>query len=166
MPRLKQAMSDDEKLMVQRELSLAPGEKINLKALPEALAGDAEVVRSAIAGQPEKKAEGMVRGALDRSWQPEVLDIYANLGPETFAKRIKTCEKWRKAHIDDPALELCIGRIQELAGNREAALACYERSHAIRPSAAAGTALGRMHAQVGEHAKSNAYLLDAMSEKP
>ncbi len=54
-------------------------------------------------------AEPVLRSAIKKSWQPELVALYGFTDESTIALRKKHVGKWLKQHEDDPALHYCQG---------------------------------------------------------
>lgn len=134
------------------------------RKLPAEIQQDADVALAYCrAFTNETEAEAAVRAVLKQSWHPEVVALYGGLGRETLARRIKTAEAWQKQHPDDAALQLCLGQLYEANGDKERALAAYQRSIDLNQLPDASKHLGRLLAFEGDYRKSNEYLIRALN---
>ena len=73
-------------------------------------------------------AEPVLRTALKRSWSPELIALYGELGDVSLDIRLKNAESWRKNHSTDAVLQYCLGRIYEQSGESSLARESYARS--------------------------------------
>ena len=96
------------------------------------------------------QAEALVRKALDRGWQPELVSLYGKIVGSNLAAQLKTAEKWAQRHPKDPELMLSLARIclnHELWGKARSYLeACIEAGGSLE----AYNQLGQLLEQLDE----------------
>jgi len=95
-------------------------------------------------------AEETIRAAMKREWDPALLPVYGEAGPDDTSKRIRQCEKWLAVHPEEPLLHLALGRLcarEELWGKAREHLV---RSLEIEPSTAGYDSLGQLLERKGE----------------
>ncbi|MFN3239503.1 MAG: heme biosynthesis HemY N-terminal domain-containing protein [Pseudomonadales bacterium] len=135
LPALKKIMSDEafqrlqhqQVLAAIRDSGLSDEQKLKFyRSADDVIQRDA-MVMLALAEHlsTEKELEVLLRKAIKRSWQPELVEAYGELGPETAGKRLKVALAWQKQHPIDPSLSYCLGRLQEHLGKTEAAKTSY-----------------------------------------
>ncbi|MFT7687407.1 MAG: HemY protein [Candidatus Azotimanducaceae bacterium] len=172
MPQIKKVQSNSskspdraeslEKTILIEQLSRGDvSDEIAVKMFKKAadtLRDDEDVLRILASSlNNEKEAETILRNALKRTWHPSLLEIYANLGPDTLKKRLKTAEKWLQEYVDDAALLFSLGQMYEISGDREQAKLKYERSIEIDKNKPASQNLAKLLAFDGDIEKSNEY---------
>ena len=112
----------------------------------------------------ETEAEAIVRRVLKKTWLPELVEEYGQLGKETLNKRLKTVQGWQKQHPVDASLEYCLGLLLEAKDQKDAAQQAYEAAVEHGGHRGASRQLANLHAFAGDHQKSNEYL--NMAYKP
>lgn len=98
--------------------------------------------------------EPVLRTAIKKSWQPELVALYGELGQSTLQTRLKTAEGWQKNNSTDPALQYCLGRIYEQGGEASLAKECFSRSVDLGGPTEAVTRLAEILASEGQHERS------------
>ena len=164
----KKAQKEFEKHVALQRLS-APattneGAAIIYKKLSDDLKYDAEVVlKFCDAVTDEMEVELVLRNALKQQWQEELIARYGKASSQTLTRRLKVAEGWVKGHKDDYALQLCIAQLNELAGNKEQAIAAYQSSIAVKETKLANERLAFLFAFEGDYKKSNELLRAALT---
>ncbi len=133
-----------------------------LKRLPKHLRDDPAILRARIEAciddERIDEAEKIIRKALDRNWNEDLILLYGQLQSPAKATLLKRAEGWLRQRPEDPALLLTAGRLcvqNELWGK---ARSYFETSIGIRPSPEAWHDLGQLLSQMGEAASaSDAY---------
>lgn len=173
MSSLKKVMGDKELFDLQRNVTI---ERLKAAETDDALAiifkSQPQIVRhdeTVITVYCEKlkdeaRAESAVRDALGRQWLPHLLALYGELGEETLAKRIRTAESWLRSHVDDGALQLCMGRLLETRGDYDKARAAYQKSVDLGGPVAAFEHLGRVLAFEGKYKESSENFARSIAE--
>jgi HemY protein len=170
LPALKKILDKKSFHTFEKEVALArfseEGHQ-NLKVIYKGLSGemkkDSEVVL-AYCGTMKNEAdtEAVLRQAIKGNWQPELLEHYGKLGPETLDKRLKQAESWHKSHSDDAALQLCLGILYEASGDRNKARDAFEKSINLQSSREANVHLAGLLSFDGDYARSNDHLKSAL----
>ncbi|MBO6563456.1 MAG: hypothetical protein JJ921_12990 [Pseudomonadales bacterium] len=93
-------------------------------------------------------AEPVLRAAIKKSWQSELLALYGMADDATLVYRIKQADKWLRQHPDDAALHYCLGCLHLAAGDHNLAKQFLGRSQALGFDANAK--LAEAHAALGE----------------
>lgn len=125
----------------------------------EALKQDTAVIQTLCRNvAAEKELESIVKKAIKRSWQPALVEVYAELGTAQLDKRLKTALGWQKQHPVDPALQYCIGRLQQHLGQKQEAKQAYQIAVDKGGHKLASEHLASLYADEGDHKKSNEYL--------
>ena len=98
--------------------------------------------------------EPVLRAALKKSWNPELVALYGELGESTLQIRLKTVENWQTSNSADSALQYCLGRIYEQSGQGSLAKECYARSVDLGGPSDAATRLAEIMALEGQFERS------------
>ncbi len=106
----------------------------------------------------EKDLEVILRKILKQSWQPDIVESYGELGDAHVQKRLKTALAWRDQHPLDPGLHYCIGRLQQLNGETDAARESFQKAVDGNGHTLASQELAALYADAGDHKKSNEIL--------
>ncbi len=93
--------------------------------------------------------EKELRNAINRQWSDELLQVYGQLPAEDTTTRLKSAEKWLKAHPDNPVLHLTIARLARNAGDSAKARQHYRSSYDNGPNAEAAAELAEVLAAEG-----------------
>ncbi len=96
-------------------------------------------------------AEDALRSLLKSNWSAAAVEAYGRLVSADAASHLKHAESFAKAHGDDAALLVALGRIALRAGATDKAKAHLEDSLRTAPSADAYGVLGRVHLASNEH---------------
>lgn len=123
------------------------------KAVPRDLRGESALVaraaRSLEAAGRAGDAEGIVRRALERGLDPELLDLYGSLNGDP-ERQLVVAEGWLKSRPNDADLLLALGRISLMNHQWAKAREYLEASLRLRRSAAAQGELGRLCVAIGD----------------
>ncbi len=126
--------------------------KALFKKLSSALKTDAQTVLTYCDRiKDETEREAALRQAINRTWQPALVQRYGQLGRETLQKREKQSRDWLKRHEQDADLQLCLGRIYEASGERDRAREAFEKSIAMKDSREANQELALLLAFDGNY---------------
>lgn len=166
MPALRKAIKNaDELNLLLRRIAIerlsGPASNddalsIIFKKLPEELRSDPQVVTVYCEHLGDEVAiEHTIRDAMKQRWTPRLLPRYAELGTATLARRLKTCEAWQRAHLDDGDLQLCIGRLREQSGDKQGAIVAFQKSVDLADLSEAHAELGRLFAFDGDYKRSS-----------
>jgi len=96
-----------------------------------------------------ERAHGIIEEALEAGWDSDLVALYAECEGGDVVRRIERAEGWLKAHPNDAALLLTLGRLcaeRALWGKAQSYL---EASLAIEPTHTAHLAAARLHEQLG-----------------
>lgn len=124
------------------------------KSLPKPLRNEPRLVEAralslAAAGE-HRKAEAMLRGALNKDWHDNLVVAYSELETPPAAARLKRLENWLQARPNDAVLLRLAGKLcvaTELWGK---ARSYYESSVAIEPAPQTYHELGQLLLKLGE----------------
>lgn len=162
-PHLPDGIDDDTELAIWRSrlnkskdsVDAAEHARATLQAMPKKLrtaeAMTLDYVDILAAQGDVDEAETALRRALKAEWRPALLQRYARL-PGNAKRRTKLVAEGLAAHPDDPATLLALGTLAIETGDIEAARKHLQRSHELKPTAAALAELGRLNASAGDHA--------------
>ncbi|GIT54312.1 MAG: hypothetical protein Ct9H300mP16_14720 [Pseudomonadota bacterium] len=101
-------------------------------------------VRSLIDSGSMKQAEKILRKAIDRNWNGDLIRLYGHVRSVPIQSQLEHAIRWRKSHPDDPDLLMTLARLQlELkAATRHSpfwlrlpAWGSMENLHGTRPAA-------------------------------
>jgi HemY protein len=106
--------------------------------------------------QDESELEPLLRQYINASWQSQVVEKYADMGPATAQRRLKAANKWLKLHDGDGALYYCIGKLSESLGKQDEAQIAYQKGVELG-NRQATKSLANLLAFKGDFEKSNEY---------
>lgn len=106
--------------------------------------------------QDESELEPLLRQYINASWQSQVVEKYADMGPATVQRRLKAANKWLKLHDGDGALYYCIGKLSESVGKQDEAQIAYQKGVELG-NRQATKSLANLLAFKGDFEKSNEY---------
>jgi HemY protein len=106
--------------------------------------------------QDESELEPLLRQYINASWQSQVVEKYADMGPATAQRRLKAANKWLKLHDGDGALYYCIGKLSESVGKQDEAQIAYQKGVELG-NRQATKSLANLLAFKGDFEKSNEY---------
>jgi HemY protein len=118
--------------------------------------------RSFIAVDADREAAELLARSLDRHWDSQLVELYAESRPPEPTRQLETAERWLREHGQDAALLRALGTLcqrQQLWGKAQTYL---EASLALEPTHRTHIALGELFAQLGRHAEANAHLAAAL----
>ena len=134
--------------------------------IPKSLLSQPQIVvayaRSAMLLKQPERAEKVLRGLIERTWDDEAVLAFGDLETDDPLATLYAAEKWLPEHSEDPALLLACARLcirAELYGKARSYL---ETSVAIRPRLEAYQLLASMAEQLGEHDRAYRALSDAL----
>lgn len=164
LPRLKKAQNREMYLSLEKQYLLATfadsalQDEQKLKVYRGADSDNRQdsAVLLALKGHlsAEKELEAIFRKLLKGSWQPPLVEAYAELGTETLPRRLKTALSWQGQHPVDPALNYCIGYLHEQQGSVQQARDAYEAAIAQGGHGRASQQLAKLHAAEGNFKQS------------
>ena len=168
MPQLRKSLNAAELKPLEKSMLMAslaePGATDDkllslFRAASEAIKSDPEVITALCERlSVEKELEAILRKSIKQSWQPELVETYAELGKDTAQKRLKTATGWQKQHPVDASLSYCIGYLNEQLGNKDEAISAYQTAIELGSHRGASRQLANLFAFDGDHQKSNEYL--------
>ena len=119
----------------------------------------------AAADEHPDEAERVVREALQHHWDADLVILYGQLSAGDPARRLATAEGWLKAHADDPALFLTLGRLCLQNHRWPQAREHFEMSLRLGPTPQAQGELGRLCVALGDP-RGAELLVEALQELP
>ena len=76
-------------------------------------------------------AEPVLRSAIRKAWQPELVALYGLSDEKTLSTRKKHAGKWQKQYPDDAALQYCLGCLHLMSGDHNLAREALNRALAL-----------------------------------
>jgi HemY protein len=123
----------------------------------------AEAAARAYLGQhADREAAEIIVRALERTWEPRLVQWYAECRTPDATRQLETTERWLVEHSQDAALLYALGRLcerQELWGKAQTYL---EASLALDNHWRTHVALGELFASLGRTDQANAHLAAAL----
>lgn len=123
----------------------------------------AEAAARAFLGQhADREAAEIIVRALERTWEPRLVQWYAECRTPDPTRQLETAERWLVEHSQDAALLYALGRLcerQELWGKAQTYL---EASLALDNHWRTHVALGELFATLGRTDEANAHLAAAL----
>lgn len=99
------------------------------KSLSSETRGDSDVISAyAINLSDRAHAEPIIRAAIKKSWESNLVALYGLADETTLATRKKQAEKWLKQHPDDGALQYCLGCLHLASGDNNLAKEALNRA--------------------------------------
>jgi HemY protein len=136
------------------------------RKVPEAQRRDTVVARAAADGYIDLKrgsrAAEIIERSLDEVWDSELAGRYADCAGDDALPHIERAERWLKAHSQDAALLLTLGRLclrQELWGKAQNYV---DASIAIEPGYAAHLVAAQLHEKLGNTANAQRHTKAAL----
>ena len=135
-------------------------------ALPPALR-DSGPLLMAYAGRAgalglEAEAASVLADAIERDWQPAWVEAFGRLPAAREDTRLARAQGWLAAHPADPALFLCLGRLQAARHAYGPAGDLLERAIAQGAGADAWEELGHVHTALDHPARAQASYANAL----
>jgi len=133
------------------------GSKVDetFKALPRKKKKDATAVasyaRQLIRGGEGQRAETVLRRALNREWNPELVRLYGVTETKHVHDQIKLLESWGKKHVDDPDLMFAMARLYRRDNQLDQAKKLLVSVVSATGDSEATAELGDLLEQMGEH---------------
>jgi HemY protein len=140
------AATDDQKLAAYRSASEA------VRSQPGVLIALSQMMTN------KTELEAIIRKTLKKQWQPQLVEVYGNLGVELAKKRLKTALSWQKQHPVEPSLSYALGRLHEYLEQPGEAKAAYQSAVDQGGHRQASERLAALYALDGEHKKSHELL--------
>ncbi len=137
------------------------------ETVPKALRSDA-VLLAAVAARLDgvgdgDAAAGLLKSALEKNWNPQLVEVYGRIAGGDAAARAKQATRWAKAHPGEPMLELTRARLALRAERFGEARAHYASSLSLRETPEVCAELGRLEVRLGD-AERGAELLERALE--
>ena len=110
-------------------------------------------VRSLIDAGNLKQAEKILRKAINRNWDGDLVRLYGHIRYEPIDALLKQAENWRVTHADDPDLLITLARFQLELKARDKALLLLVEAARIGVSGETYMELGLLLESMGESAK-------------
>ena len=110
-------------------------------------------VRSLIDAGNMKQAEKILRKAINRNWDGDLVRLYGHIRYEPIDALLKQAENWRVTHADDPDLLITLARFQLELKVRDKALLLLVEAARIGVSGETYMELGLLLESMGESAK-------------
>ena len=110
-------------------------------------------VRSLIDAGNMKQAEKILRKAINRNWDGDLVRLYGHIRYEPIDALLKQAENWRVTHADDPDLLITLARFQLELKARDKALLLLVEAARIGVSGETYMELGLLLESMGESAK-------------
>ena len=112
--------------------------------------------------------EPLVRQAINKAWNPALVEVYGNLESAPAEIRMKTLQRWLLLHEGDAAVHYCAGCIYEQTGDRNLARQHYTKSVDLGGTgpiaASANGRLANIFTQEGDFVRSNEHLRLALAQ--
>ncbi len=128
--------------------------------MPDHLRGNIELIalyaEALVRGHQEPIAERLLRHSLKEHWDSRLVLRYGLLDVDA-ARQLVTAEKWLQERPNDPDLLLTLGRLALRNAYWGKAQEYFEASQRQRPSGVVCAELARLHANLGEHNKSQLF---------
>jgi len=118
--------------------------------------------RAFLAQGADREAADLIERALERSWDPRLVQWYAECRLPDATRQLEIAERWLPAHSDDASLLAALGRLcerQKLWGKAQTYL---EASLALDHHWRTHVALGELFASLGRTEAANAHLASAL----
>ena len=110
----------------------------------------------------DREAAEIVTRCLERTWDPELVVLYAKCRTADPTRQLQTAEGWLVAHSQDPTLLYALGRLCERESLWGKAQTYYEASLALEDHWRTRMALGEMQARLGRGDEANAQMALAL----
>jgi HemY protein len=118
--------------------------------------------RSFIALGGDRDAAEILTKSLEREWNSDLVDLYAECRPADTALQLEQAERWLAKHRDDAALLYALGVLCERAQLWGKAQTYFEASLAVEDSWRTRVALGELFARLNRVSEANAQLALAL----
>jgi HemY protein len=126
------------------------------EALPKSLRQHPSLIAvyaSKLIEQGEKEqAETLLREAIGREWNEELVALYGRAQVEHSTRQYETARTWRTTHPDSPALHLTLGCLALASGSNDEAIELLQRAVDLGAGPAAYLELGKAHERAGDAA--------------
>lgn len=162
-----------ELLTIATQRGKADSLRASWQHVPRHLRQDVDMVRHYVRCllivEANDDAEQLLRDALKRHWDPDLVYIYGIIESSDPARQLNSAESWLKGHEKNPVLLLTLGRLCKRNKLWGKARSYLDASIGIRPSSDAYKELGQLMEQLQETENAGQYyhkgLLLAADEK-
>ena len=110
-------------------------------------------VRSLIDSGSMKQAEKILRKAIDRNWNGDLVRLYGHVRSVPIQLQLEHAIRWRKSHPDDPDLLMTLARLQLELKARDQALALLVEAARMGVNGETYMELGLLLESLGESSK-------------
>jgi HemY protein len=100
----------------------------------------------------KRQAEALLREAIGREWNEELVALYGNAQVEHSTRQYETARTWRTTHPNSPALHLTLGCLALASGSNDEAIDLLQRAVQLGAGPAAYLELGKAHERAGDAA--------------
>jgi HemY protein len=111
----------------------------------------ASYARQLIRSGEGQRAEAVLRRALNREWNPDLIRLYGVTETKHIADQIKLLESWGKKHVDDPDLMFAMAKLYRRDNQLESARELLTSVVTATGDSEAIAELGDLLEQMGEH---------------
>lgn len=118
--------------------------------------------RSFIALGGDREAADILTKSLEREWNSELVELYAECRPADGAPQLEQAERWLAKHRDDGALLYALGILCERAQLWGKSQTYFEASLAVADTWRTRVALGELFARLNRVSDANAQLAAAL----
>ena len=145
-----------ERRLYGKQLFEASAEEIDVvwETLPRLARQDVEsclvYARSLVSIGRGTEAEKVLRGAIKRTWDERLVNLYGNISDASPKSMLKHAERWLLDHDDSASLKLALGRLGIAAGRLEDAENWLQQAAADGRMAEAYAALGKVREEAGD----------------
>ncbi len=140
------------------------------KKVPKTLRHNPRLVRAytgcAIRQGNADAAEAVVRSAIERGWDDQLVELYGTIPADRLDKQLHAVSHWQKNHSGSAALALTSGRLQLRQQSWAQAREAFETSLKLHPSPAVYAELGRLCCALGEIDRGSEYLRIGLPDLP
>lgn len=96
-------------------------------------------------------AQSIIEHALEREWNPALVELYGEAAGEDALPQIERAEKWLRTHAREPALLLALGKLCMRQGLWGKAQSYIEASIALEPTHDGHMTLAALMERIGRH---------------
>ena len=118
--------------------------------------------RSFLAQGGDRESADLLARSLERSWDPELVALYAQCRLADSTPQLEQAERWLPAHSNDAGLLYALGLLCERAQLWGKAQTYLEASLALHETYRTHVALGELFARLGREGEANTHLAAAL----
>ena len=118
--------------------------------------------RSFLAQGGDRESAELLARSLERSWDPELVALYAQCRLADSTPQLEQAERWLPAHSNDAGLLYALGLLCERAQLWGKAQTYLEASLALHETYRTHVALGELFARLGREGEANTHLAAAL----